>query len=125
MSKNEHTRETPASFGLRVTDEVTVAKRYILPRYVVERLKDMSPPYGSQGRAIQVGVELLVRIQYHPIPINPVLKKGVPDAEKHVGMTYKLLPRTIEVIDKFVSTYKTRGVVFEALLTILSRKFIA
>jgi hypothetical protein len=118
-------KEPLPAFGPRVTDEVTVAKRYVLPQYVVERLKEMSPPYGSQGRAIQVGVELLVRIQYHPIPINATLKKGVPDGEKHIGMTYKLLPRTIEVIDKFVPTYKTRGGVFEALLTLLSRKFIA
>src|SRR5579862_4390150 len=121
----ERPKEPSVPFGPRVTEEVTLAKRYILPRYVVERLKEMSPPYGSQGRAIQVGVELLVRIQFHPIPINPALKKGVPDADKHIGMTYKLLPRTIEVIDKFASTYETRGGVFEALLTLLSRKFIA
>lgn len=121
----ERPKEPSSPFGPRVTEDVTVAKRYILPRYVVERLKEMSPPYGSQGRAIQVGVELLVRIQYHPIPVNTALKKGIPDGEKHIGMTYKLLPRTIEVIDKFSPTYETRGGVFEALLTLLSRRFIA
>jgi hypothetical protein len=118
-------KEPHVPFGARVTDEGTVAKRYILPRYVVARLKEMSPPYGSQGRAIQVGIELLIRIQFHPIPINQALKKGIPGGDEHIGMTYKLLPRTIEVIGNFSSVYETRGGVFEALLTILSRKFIA
>jgi len=40
-------------------------------------------------------------------------------------MTYKLLPRTIEIVEQFVQKYDTRAGVFEAILTLLSRKFIA
>lgn len=118
-------KPTHPGFGERVAEAETVAKRYILPRYVVSRIREISPPYGSQGRAIQVGAEFLSRIQFHPIPINDSLKKGIPGADERIGMSYKLLPRTIEIIEKYVSTYDTRAKVFEALLTILTRKFIA
>ncbi len=118
-------KPTHGIFGERVAEAETIAKRYILPRYVVNRIREISPPYGSQGRAIQVGSEFLLRIQFHPIPVNENLKKGIPGAEDRIGMTYKLLPRTIEIIDKYVETYETRAGVFEALLTLLSRKFIA
>ena len=121
----EQTSKGRASFGVRVAEADTVAKRYILPRYVVNAIKEMSPPYGSQGRTIQVGVELLSRIQFHPIPLNASLKRGIPGADDRIGMTYKLLPRTIEIIEQFVEKYDTRAGVFEAILTILSRKFIA
>jgi hypothetical protein len=119
------TTKARGAFGVRVAEADTVAKRYILPRYVVNEIKEMSPPYGSQGRAIQVGAELLSRIQFHPIPLNPALKRGIPGADDRIGMTYKLLPRTIEIIEQYVEKYDTRAGVFEAILTLLSRKFIA
>jgi hypothetical protein len=113
------------SFGKRLSDGGTVARRFLVPRYVVSKIREISPPYGSQGRAIQVGMELLSRIQYHPIPINENLKRGVSDPDGHSAMTYKLLPRTAEMIDSYAEIYETRGRVFEALLTLISRKFIA
>ena len=113
------------AFGVRVAEAETVAKRYILPRYVVEAIEEIAPPYGSKGRTVQVGAELLSRIQYHPIPLNESLKRKVPNAEERIGMTYKLMPRTIEIINKYSEIYETRAAVFEAIITLLSRKFIA
>jgi len=117
--------ETPR-FGVRLADGNTEPKRYKLPRYAVERIREQAGAYGSQGRAIQIGMELLSRIQYHPIPLNESLKRGIEDPTETVGATYKLVPRTIELIDKYAEgAYQTRGHVFEALLTLLTRKFIA
>jgi hypothetical protein len=116
---------TKSQFGERLAEADTVAKRYILPRYVIESIRELAPPYGSQGRVIQVGAEILSRIQAHPIPLNASLKRGIADADKRLGMTYKLLPHTIKTIDLFVPRYETRAGVFEAILTLLSRKFIA
>jgi hypothetical protein len=113
------------TFGVRVAEEATVAKRYILPKYVITGIEEIAPPYGSKGRAVQVGAEILSRIQYHPIPFNESLKRGVVDPDLRMGMTYKLIPRTIELIDKFAARYDTRAHVFEAILTLLTRKFIA
>jgi hypothetical protein len=113
------------AFGARVAEGETIAKRFHLPRYVVTAIDEIAPPYGSKGRAIQVGVEILDRIQAHPIPKNENLKRGIKGADESVGMTYKLLPRTIEIIEKYVHNYETRAGVFEAILTLLSRKFIA
>jgi hypothetical protein len=117
--------KSQGAFGVRVADGETVAKRFHLPRYVVTAIDEIAPPYGSKGRAIQVGAEILDRIQAHPIPKNEHLKRGVKGAEESVGMTYKLLPRTVEIIEKYVQQYDTRAGVFEAILTLLSRKFIA
>jgi hypothetical protein len=112
-------------FGKRVAEKETVPKRYYVPRYVISSIKEIAPPYGSQGRMIQVGAEIMSRMQYHPIPVNPNLKRNKEGAEELVGMTYKLLPRTIEIIEKYASQYKNRAAVFEVIVTLLSRKFIA
>jgi hypothetical protein len=117
--------KTHGVFGVRVAEAETVAKRFMLPRYVVETIKEISPPYGSQGRAIQVGAEILVRMQAHPIPFNASLKRGIAGADDRIGMTYKLLPHTIEIIEKYAGVYDTRAGVFEAIVTMLNRKFIA
>lgn len=115
-----------ARFGVRLADSNTAAKRYKLPRYVVEHIRDLSGMYGSQGRTIQIGMEILSRMQYHPVPLNATLQRGIDAPTEIVGATYKLVPRTIELIDKYAEgAYQTRGRVFEALLTVLSRRFIA
>ncbi|HEV2323438.1 MAG TPA: hypothetical protein VGS10_05765 [Terracidiphilus sp.] len=108
----------------RISDTPTVAKRYKMPRYCVEVLRELAPEYGSQGRAIQVGAELLVRVKQHPIKPSPSLKAGRENPEEQVGMTYTLVPRTIEIIDHLVERYDTRGHVFEALVTMLARKYV-
>lgn len=108
----------------RLSDIPTVAKRYKMPRYCVEVLRELAPEYGSQGRAIQVGAELLVRVKQHPIKSSPSLKAGRENPEERVGMTYTLVQRTIDIIDQMAERYETRGHVFEALITMLARKFV-
>jgi hypothetical protein len=112
-------------FGQRLAEAETVAKRFVLPRYTIQCIRELAREYGAQGRVIQIGMELLSRIQHHPIPLNPALKRGIAGADERVGMSYKLVPRTIELIDRYSSVYETRAGVFEAMLTLLSRKFIA
>src|SRR4051794_28626252 len=124
-SKKGKTTSGAAKFGKRVAEKETRPKRYYVPRYVISSIKEIAPPYGSQGRMIQVRAEILDRMQYHPIPLNPNLKRNKEGAEELVGMTYKLLPRTIEIIEKFTSQYKNRAEVFEVIVTLLSRKYIA
>lgn len=96
----------------------TIAKRYKLPAAIVESIKEQAPHYGSQGRALQVATELLVRLA-RPIKSLP----DVPRSKSEViGMTYKLTPRTIELIEQLVEGYGTRGKVLQACAYILSSR---
>lgn len=89
-----------------------VAKRYFLSRGVVKAIRKLAPIYGSQGRAIQVGTELLIR-QKKRVKVN---HRG--DGAM-VGMTYKLVPRTVELIEQLCAKYGKRGDVFAACVEIL------
>ncbi len=89
-----------------------VAKRYFIPRWVVKAIRKQAPIYGSQGRAVQVGTELLIR-QKRRVKVD---HRG--DGTM-VGMTYKLTPRTVELIEQLRARYGTRGNVFAACAEIL------
>jgi hypothetical protein len=108
----------------RTAEAPTVAKRYKVPLYVDVRIRANAPSYGSLGRTIQVGAELLTRLHNHPIPLDAGLKRGIPGADEKIGMTYKLVPRTIDQIYVLSERYETIGQVFEAIATILERKYI-
>ncbi len=101
-------RPRPRTYSTRC-----VAKRYKLPRWVVKSIRKQAALYGSQGRAIQVGTELLLR-QKKRVKVN---HQG--DSEM-VGMTYKLTPRTVELIERLRDQYGTRGNVLAACITILN-----
>lgn len=109
--------------GDRLADGPTVAKRYKIPNYVALVLRRITPDYGSQGRAIQVATEMLSRMN-HPVRLmkRRAARAGIENPDESVGVTYKLLPRTVEIIDGLVGKYETRGGVFEAILEVLSRK---
>src|SRR6185312_1072412 len=68
-------------------EELTVAKRYTsIPASVVKEIRKASKTYGSQGRALQVATEILIRMRKRPLlppESNSVVTK----------MTYKLVPR--------------------------------
>jgi hypothetical protein len=92
----------------------TIAKRYKLARSVMKSIKDVAPEYGSLGRALQVATELLIRLP-KPIKIPPTLAE-----EEVVGKTYKLAPRTIELIEQLSNNhYGKRGNVLAACVEIL------
>jgi hypothetical protein len=63
---------------------------------------------------VQVGTELLIRQR------NRVKVDHRGDGAM-VGMTYKLTPRTVELIEQLCATYGKRGNVFAACVKILGK----
>ncbi len=96
--------------------ESTEPKTYNLPFDVILEIRKAASIYGSQGRAVQVGSELLVRLP-KPIPVPQ------PDPEQIKRRTYKLSPRTIQVIEQLAQTeYGDPGQVLAASMKILKVK---
>lgn len=96
--------------------EPTEPKTYNLPFDVILEIRKAASIYGSQGRAVQVGSELLVRLP-KPIPVPQ------PDPEQIKRRTYKLSPRTIQVIEQLAETeYGDPGQVLAASMKILKVK---
>lgn len=94
----------------------TEPKTYELPFDVILEIRKMASIYGSQGRAVQVGSELLVRL---PKPIS--IPQRDPASFKR--RSYKLSPRTIEVIEQLSGTdYENPGQVLAASMKILKVK---
>jgi hypothetical protein len=98
--------------------EPTTPKSYTLPVEVVLEIRHMAPAYGSQGRALQVGSELLTRMR-NPPAVAPAAHETL------MRMTYKLTPRTIRLIDKLAATrYKNAAQAIAACLKTLKMKKI-
>jgi hypothetical protein len=94
----------------------TTPKSYTLPLPVFIQIREAASIYGSQGRAIQVGSEILARLKT-PLPVDR------PDEESLTRMTYKLSPRTIELIDELAqSAYHDAGEVLAASMKALKMK---
>lgn len=89
----------------------TEAKRYRIPKDVIEAIQGLSPIYGSQGRALQFATELLWRMPNAPVPEG---------CSSDSAMSYKLTPETIRKIDVLRERYGGNyGVVFAACVEIL------
>ena len=69
--------------------------------------------YGSQGRALQVATEILIR-QKRPIKLK-CGKRG----EDTEAISYKLLTRTIQLIERLTPIYGSRGRVVAACAEVL------
>src|SRR5947209_18660376 len=95
-------------------EEHTIAKRYTsIPASAVQEIRKASKIYGSQGRAIQVATEILIRMRKRPL-LPPESNSVVTQ------MTYKLVPRTVELIDELADTvYENRQQVFAACVEAL------
>jgi hypothetical protein len=94
----------------------TQAKTYNLPFGIILEIRDAASIYGSQGRAVQVGSEMLMRL---PKPLD-VPK---PDPATIKRRTYKLAPRTIEIIAHLAKTeYGDAGQVLAACIKVLKVK---
>lgn len=94
----------------------TAPKTYELPLDVILEIRKAASLYGSQGRAVQVGSEILARLP-KPIPVPE------PDPASIKRRTYKLAPRTIEVIQQLSETeYENAGQVLAASMKILKVK---
>lgn len=94
----------------------TEPKTYELPFDVILEIRKAASIYGSQGRAVQVGSELLVRLP-KPIPVRQ------RDPASFKRRSYKLSPRTIAVIQQLSdSDYDNPGQVLAASMMILKVK---
>ena len=81
----------------------TTPKSYTVPFSAIVELRQAVREYGSQGRALQVATELAIRMRKPPAIDEP-------RPEELIRMTYKLLPRTIQLIDELAKTeYGTTG----------------
>ena len=97
----------------------TTPKSYTLPFAAIVEIRRVAREYGSQGRALQVASEILVRMRKPPA-VAPA------DPDTLVRMTYKLTPRTIRLIDELARThYDNAGQVISACLKTLSMKKIS
>ena len=94
----------------------TVAKSYTLPVSAYVAIRNVASLYGSQGRAVQVGAEILSRLE-DPIPVR---KSGKTSKRR---MTYKLVPSTVELIRQLTdSAYESSGETLEACVQALKLK---
>lgn len=96
----------------------TIPKSYTLPFSAIVELRQAVGKYGSQGRALQVATEIATRMRKPPTADEP-------KPEEMVRMTYKLLPRTIELIEEMAKTeYGTAGRAIAACVKTLKIKKI-
>jgi hypothetical protein len=102
---------TAALFERYAGEPVTTTRRYAIPATAVKEIRNITPVYGSQGRAIQVGAEILIR-QKRRVKVSI-------DEQKVTRITYKLLPRTIEVIERLTGKYGSHAAVFGAIHQVL------
>jgi hypothetical protein len=83
---------------------------------VIEDLQALALVHGSNGRAIQVGTELLIRMGRKP----RIRDDGgsVPVA----AQTYSILPRTLDLIERLLPCYEKRGTVLKAVVQVLQEQ---
>jgi hypothetical protein len=94
----------------------TVAKSYTLPVSAYLAIREVAWLYGSQGRAVQVGAEILSRLE-DPLPVR---KSGKISKRR---MTYKLVPRTVQLIRELTeSAYESSGETLAACVEALNLK---
>lgn len=94
----------------------TVAKSYTLPVSAYLAIRKVAGLYGSQGRALQVGSEILSRLE-DPLPV----KKTGKTSKRRI--TYKLVPRTVELIHQLTeSAYESSGETLTACVEALKLK---
>jgi len=92
------------------------ARRYTVTKAALRDIRKRCAVYGSQARVLQVATELLIR-QKKPIKLTYSVKQG----SKTVTMSYKLLPRTIQLIDNLTPIYGSHGQVFDACVQVLGK----
>lgn len=94
----------------------TVAKSYTLPLSAYLAIRKVAGLYGSQGRALQVGTEILSRLE-DPLQV----RRSAKSSQKR--MTYKLVPRTVELIQRLSETvYESRAETLAACVEALKLK---
>lgn len=96
----------------------TTPKSYTVSFSAILELRQAVREYGSQGRALQVATEIAIRMRK-----PPEVEELKP--EEMIRMTYKLLPRTIQLIDELAKNqYGTPGRAIAGCLKALKLKKI-
>lgn len=115
MAKRTKEKEKPphAAFDRYAGEPVTTTGRYDVPVQVIAAIRKLTPAYGSQGRALQVATEILIR---QPRPVKCEIVSG--DSTR---ITYKLLPRTIELLSHLIEQYGDTQRLFSAVLSVLKQ----
>src|SRR5258708_27349099 len=90
-----------------------INKKFDVPVDVIVELEKLAHPHlwGSNGRAIQIGTELLLRMPRKP-------KVGKSD-EPVVSQTYSITPPTLDLIEQLLPCYATCGTVLKAVVRVL------
>lgn len=76
----------------------------------------LRPIYGSRARALQVATEILIW-QKRPIRLRYKTKNN----GHTTSAAYKLLPRTVELINKLTPVYGSKDKVLDACATVIER----
>jgi hypothetical protein len=90
-----------------------IDKSFKVPVDVIRDLESLAPAFGSNGRAIQVGTELLVRMRRKP--------KVAANGERVASQTYSITPRTLDLIERLLPSYEKRGTVLAAVALVLTQ----
>jgi hypothetical protein len=91
-----------------------IDKSFKVPVDVIRELEALAPVFGSNGRAIQVGTELLVSMKRKP--------KVAANGEPVASQTYSITPRTLDLIERLLSSYEKRGSVLRAVVQVLKEQ---
>jgi hypothetical protein len=76
-----------------------VVTKYTVPSEIAKEIKKAGPIYGSQGRALQVATEMLIRMD-RPPEVEPVSYLKAPG---FVRISMRLHKRTFEIIRKMAA----------------------
>ena len=100
------------------SDEVVITK-YTISVDTARAIKKAVPTYGSQGRALQVATEMLIRMEDPPEPEPPAKDEPV------VRVSVRLRKRTYELIRQLSGKYgDDTGQVIAACVKVLKMKRI-
>jgi hypothetical protein len=91
-----------------------IDRGFRVPVDVIRDLETLAPLFGSNGRAIQIGTELLTGMRRKP--------KVRESEEPAVWQTYRITPATLDRIQRLLPCYENRGAVLKAVVHILQQQ---
>jgi hypothetical protein len=97
-----------------------VITKYTIPAETAKAIRKVIPTYGSQGRALQVATEMLIRMDNLPAP-QPQFENS-----RFVRVSLRLRRRTYELIRQLADLKYNydQGQVIEACMKVLGMKRI-
>jgi hypothetical protein len=93
-----------------------IDKRFTVPVDVILDLEELAPLFGSHGRAIEIGTELLVSMRRKP--------KVKESQERVAAQTYSITPLTLDRIQHLLLGYENHGTVLRAVTRVLRERLL-